>query len=97
MNKKESTRGNSEALFEDILMKDFCLVMDNYFIFPQVIHALRQAGIGIVGTARFRGKSWPPKELQALTKEKANFKDFYYTVDEFRTMCARWMDGWIMG
>ena len=58
----------------------------------KVIHPLRQAGIGIVGTARFRGKSWPPRELRALTKEKANFNDFFYTVDEFGTMCARWMD-----
>ena len=66
--------------------------MDNYFTFPKVIYALRQAGIGIVRTARFRRKSWPPKELRALTKEKANFNDFYYTVDEFGTMCARWMD-----
>ena len=92
MTKKTSTRGNSEALFEDTLMKDFCLAMDNYFTFPKVIHALRQAGIGIVGTARFRGKSWPPKELRVITKEKCNFNDFYWTVDEFGTMCARWMD-----
>ena len=33
MTKKASTKGNSEALFEDILMKDFCLAMDNYFTF----------------------------------------------------------------
>ena len=92
MNKRASTRGNSEALFEDTLMKDFCLAMDNYFTFPKVIHALRQAGIGIVGTARFRGKSWPPKELRAITKEKAKFNEFYWTVDEFGTMCGRWMD-----
>ena len=79
-----------EALFEDSLMKVFCLAMDDYFTFLKVIHTLREAGID--STARIRGKSWPPKEIRALTKEKANFNDIYWTIDKFGTMCARWMD-----
>ena len=43
-----------EAFFEDTLMEEFCLTMNIYFAFPKVIPAQRLAGIGIVGTAKFR-------------------------------------------
>ena len=32
-------------------MKKFCLALDNYFTLPKVILALREQGVGIVGTA----------------------------------------------
>ena len=57
---KRNTRQNEETLFEDVKMDKFCLAMDNYFTLPKVLKALREAGIGIVGTARFRGHGWPP-------------------------------------
>ena len=87
-----NTRQNEEALFEDVKMDKFCLAMDNYFTLPKVINSLREAGIGIVGTARFRGHGWPPKELRAITKEKVNFNDFYWMIDEYGTLIGRWMD-----
>ena len=48
-----------EDLFEDILMNNFFLVMVNLFTFPEVIHALRQASVGIIGTVKFRGENLP--------------------------------------
>ena len=55
---------------------DFIIVMDNYFTLPKVILRLRQKGIGIVGTARFR-VNWPPTELKGIDADEVNFNDFY--------------------
>ena len=74
------------------MMETFCLAMDNYFTFPKVIAALREKDIGVVGTARFRGKNWPPRELRDIKKEDVTFNKFFWMVDEFGTLIARWMD-----
>ena len=73
-------------------MDEFCLAMDNYFTLPKVIKKLWDFGVGVVGTARFRSKAWPPKILKDVSKEKARFNEFYYMIDEFGTLVARWMD-----
>ena len=86
------TRKNQGDLFEDVKMDKFCLAMDNYFTLPKVISSLREANIGIVGTARFRSRTWPPKALRMVTKESVNFNDFYWMVDEYGTLISRWMD-----
>ena len=72
-------------------MKDFIIAMDNYFTLPNVISTLRELGIGIVGTARFR-RNWPPSKLKEIKQEAVNFNSFHYLWDEFGTLCARWMD-----
>ena len=89
---KRKTRASDEAQFDEQIMGTFCLAMDNYFTLPKVMLALRKANIGCVGTARFRGKNWPPKILKDVKKEDANFNDFFWTVDEYATLVARWMD-----
>ena len=50
--------------------------MDNYFTLPGIIKKLRDKGIGVVGTARFK-KNWPPKELKVIDKSDAEFNDFF--------------------
>ena len=72
-------------------MQTFCIAMDNYFTLPNVIKKLRELGFGIVGTARAR-RNWPPKNLQKVEQKQANFNDFFYCIDEFGTLCAKWMD-----
>ena len=72
-------------------MRLFCLAMDNYFTMPKVISALRKKGIGVVGTSRFQ-VNWPPNVLKNIQQPDANFNDFYYCVDEYGTLIARWMD-----
>lgn len=57
--------------------------------YSKVISTLRDMGIGVVGTSRFRA-GWPCKELRAYTT--AEFNDFIYTIDEHGTLVARWMD-----
>ena len=34
------------------LLTTFCLTLDNYFMLPKVILALREQGVGIAGTGR---------------------------------------------
>ena len=89
---KRTTRGSDEARFDEKMMGTFCLAMDNYFTLPKVMLALRKANIGCVGTARFRGKDWPPKVLKEVKKEDANFNDFFWMIDDSGTLLARWMD-----
>ena len=72
-------------------MTKFFLVMDNYFTLPKLIKSLREKGVGVVGTARFR-RNWPPASLRKITLMDAKFNNFYYCVDEHGTLCARWMD-----
>lgn len=71
--------------------KDFCLAMDNYFTLPNIITKLREMGIGVVGTARFR-RSWPPSKVRQVKQEKSSFNDFYYAINEFGTLLGCWMD-----
>ena len=66
--------------------------MDNYFTLPGVIKKLHNIGVGVVGTARFQTKSWPPKVLRDIDKEKAKFNEFYYTIDEYGILIFYWMD-----
>eukprot|EP00957_Ditylum_brightwellii_P024466 1846998-Ditylum_brightwellii.AAC.1 len=49
-------------------------------------------GIGIVGTARYRGQSWPPTQLKEINKDHTYFKGFDWMVDEHGTLVGRWMD-----
>ena len=65
--------------------------MDNYFTLPKVIKALRDKGIGIVGTAKYQ-RAWPPIELKQVSDKDCSFNDFNYTTDDYGTLCARWMD-----
>eukprot|EP00957_Ditylum_brightwellii_P063399 4812187-Ditylum_brightwellii.AAC.1 len=72
-------------------MDEFCLAMDNYFTLSKVIGKLRGIGVGIVGTSRAR-RGGPPKELSNITQQDANFNDFFWTIDKYGTLVARWMD-----
>ena len=72
-------------------MKKFCLALDNYFTLPKVILALREQGVGIVGTARAR-RNWPPKKIGKISQDNASFNDFFYEVDKHGTLVAKWMD-----
>ena len=42
------------------MMGTFYLAMYNYLTLPKVIVALREMGIGIVGTAMYQSKAWHP-------------------------------------
>ena len=88
---RASRRQKNSEEFDEVVMKNFCIAMDNYFTLPGAISKLRELGIGIVGTARFR-RNWPPTKLKEIKQENSNFNDFYYQYDEFGTLCARWMD-----
>eukprot|EP00957_Ditylum_brightwellii_P175492 13361515-Ditylum_brightwellii.AAC.1 len=65
--------------------------MDNYFTLPRVIHALREMGVGVVGTSHFR-KGWPPKNLCAITQQQAKFNNFYWCIDDYGMLLGRWLD-----
>ena len=74
----EKTRSLRNAFNEkkiDKKMTDFVLAMDNYFTLPRLIKRLRDLGIGIVGTARFRTK-WPDKKF--ITQE--SYEDLCWMV-----------------
>lgn len=91
--RERSTRSSTDTdkFDDDEINEKFVITMDNYFTFPKVIKALRDLDIGVLGTSRFR-KTWPPRRLKNVNKEKANFNEFYWTIDEFGTLIARWMD-----
>ena len=72
-------------------MNKFCLAIDNYFSIPSAIKKLRDIGVGVVGTARFR-KGWPPEPLRKVNQSDVSFNDFYWCRDEFGTLVGRWMD-----
>ena len=89
-----ATRGNEIETFgtgDDPELDKYFLTMDNYFTMPKVMKKLREKGIGVVGTARFR-KNCPPDKLKEVNIEKVNFNDFYYCIDEHGTLVGRWMD-----
>ena len=90
-NKKRSTRGNKIDVCDEKYDGKYVIAMDNYFTLPEIIKALRDRSIGVVGTARFK-QSWPPKELKQVPVDEARFNDFYWTVDEYGTLLGRWMD-----
>jgi len=58
---------------------------------PRAINALRERGIWVVGTARFR-VGWPPEKLRAVNQIEVDFNDFYFCYDKFGTLVAGWMD-----
>eukprot|EP00957_Ditylum_brightwellii_P200932 15316684-Ditylum_brightwellii.AAC.1 len=66
-------------------MNEFIIAMDYYFMLPKVLAKLQDIGIGIVGTACFR-MSWPPKELKNAAQADADFSDFFWTVEDLRTL-----------
>ena len=86
-----ATRKNSNTVFDDNPMEKFCLAMDNYFTLPKLIKRLRDLGVGVVGTARFK-QNWPPKKMKDADKSAVNFNDFFYCYDEHGTLLGRWMD-----
>ena len=71
-----STRAQRGNELVEVVQDKFIVTMDNYFTLPKVIAKLREKGIGIVGTSRFR-KNWPPKELKCIDGEKVQFNDFF--------------------
>ena len=77
--------------FDEKPMAHFCLAMDNYFTLPKIIQRLRECGIGVVGTARFK-RGWPPALLRNVEQNNCAFNDFNWMVDEHGTLVARWMD-----
>ena len=76
---------------DEVLMDKFIIAMDNYFTIPSVIKYFRDIGIGIVGTSRFK-RNWPTQKLKKVEQQKAQYNDFYYAVDQYGTLVARWMD-----
>ena len=50
---RASRRQKNSEEFDEVVMKNFCIAIDNYFTLPGAISKLRELGIGIVGTARF--------------------------------------------
>ena len=53
---ERATRQNSNKTFDDDPIDKFCLAMDNYFTIPKVIKRLREIGVGVVGTSKFKQK-----------------------------------------
>ena len=68
-------------------------MMDNYFTLPKVINCLKELGVGVVGTARFK-KNWPPKHLGDIDQRDANFNNFFGVL---MTMVTLLPVGWTMG
>ena len=90
--KQTRRRTNTEGVDNEAVLQDqFIVAMDNYFTMPKIIHKLREQGIGIVGTSRFR-RNFPPKDLKEVSDEKSNFNDFYWMIDEGKTLLGRWKD-----
>jgi hypothetical protein len=87
----KKTRASHAETEDDVEMEKFCLGMDNYFTLPKVIQGLRDNGIGVVGTARFR-KGWPPRALQQIQQKDCDFNEFRCLVDENGRLLTRWMD-----
>ena len=65
--------------------------MDNYFTLAKPTKALRDQEIGIVGTPCFC-PNWPPKEIKKIDAKYLKFNHFHWSIDEFGTLIARWMD-----
>ena len=68
----------------------FVITADNYFIYPKILKAFRDRGIGMFGTARAK-RNWPPAELKE-EKLSGLFNHLYYSVDAFNNICCRWLD-----
>ena len=86
--RKTRSQNDDNFFKEDVNpMAKFCLAMDNYFTLPRVINKMREMGVGVVGTARFR-QNWPPARLKEIKITDAKFNDFFYCVDKHGTLCA---------
>ncbi len=83
------TRNNEKEM--ETKQQQFIVAMDNYFSLPKVIAKLREMGVGMVGTSRFK-PNWPPKPLKDIDIDKSNFNEFYWLIDEHGTLVARWKD-----
>lgn len=57
----------------------FIICADNHFIYPKILKAFRDGGIGIFGTARAK-RAWPPAELREENLS-GMFNHLYYSVD----------------
>ena len=67
------------------LMINFCFNLNIFFTLSKVISAFRKKGIEIFGTAQVR-KTWTPLKLANISENSVNFNDFYYYIDENRTL-----------
>ena len=61
-------RNNNTDRFDEDVMSNFCIAMDNYFTLPKILKKLRDWGMGVVGTSRFC-INWPPKNLKTVEKK----------------------------
>ena len=83
---KVSTQLNKEERFEENPMSQSIVLMDNHFILPKFICALRGKGIIIVGTARYLETDWLSKEVKIIDKKISKFN--FFTVDKYGTLTA---------
>ena len=64
--------------------------MDNYFTVPGVPSAMRDMGIGVVGTARMR-RGWPPAEFKKVEDDRFNSLH-YLDGEDGKYRIFRWVD-----
>ena len=88
---RNRSSSNKSIVSESRSPDDFVIAMDNYFTRPKAIYELRKLNIGIVGTAQYQ-RAWPPEALKKVDDKKCDFNDFFWTVDDYGTLVARWMD-----
>ena len=74
-----------------IQMHSFYLEMDNYFTLPKSIATLQEMNIRNIGTSRFK-KKWPSKDLRKVQQKNVAFNNFFYSLDEYRTLTVQWID-----
>lgn len=77
--------------FRDTLK--YIIVMDNFFTVPSAIKAMRDEGVGFIGTARWR-RGWPSGEFKAITDTRLN--SLYLLDDPLHFKVARWVDNGIV-
>ena len=58
-----ASRNNNTNRFDEDVMTNFCIAMDNYFTLPKILKMISDWGIGVVGTSRFC-INWPPQKLE---------------------------------
>eukprot|EP00957_Ditylum_brightwellii_P020371 1537129-Ditylum_brightwellii.AAC.1 len=71
----KKTRAPHAETDDDVEMEKFCLGMNYYFTLPKVIKGLRDNGIAVVETTRFR-KGCPPCALQQIQQKDCDFNEF---------------------
>jgi Transposase IS4 len=80
-------------LVDSIPMRDskkYYLAMDNFFTTPRVMVGTRERGVAVLGTARGRGKTFPPSEIRSI--KDSRFNSLYLLPDARNFLIARWYD-----